>query len=149
MTFDPYQALRDHPHWTMTWGSLPAGECGRWYDEHRTVVFDKRLTQAGRRSTVAHEVVHAEMGDVCCKADGPDGPRIARRREQTADQIAARRLITLDALADALLWSQDEYEVADELWVDVETIRARLASLTETEKDYIDRRVRAAESRMP
>jgi len=145
MSYNPWRVLRAHPHWSYGVAGLPTGERGRWYDGHRVAVLDARLTQAGRRSTLAHEIVHAEMGDVCCRADGPDGPRIARRREAVADSTAARRLITPDALADALLWSQDEYELADELWVDVNTVRTRLAGLTPAEKDYIDGRLAASE----
>lgn len=71
------------------------------------------------------------------------------RQERRVPARAVRSLITLEARTDALLWSQDEHELADELWVDVETVRGRLHSLTQGEKDYIDGRIHAAESRMP
>lgn len=47
--------------------------------------------------------------------------------------------------ATKLLWSQDEYELADELDVDADTIKARLAGLTAAEKTYIEDRIDAVE----
>lgn len=117
---------------------------GWWSAEDRVILIDRRLGQAAGRSTIAHESLHAERGD-----EAGCTPWHDRKQERLVDRLAARRLITLDALADALLWAQDEHELADELWVDVETVRGRLHSLTQEEKDYIDGRIRAAESRMP
>ena len=48
-------------------------------------------------------------------------------------EIAARRLIPLDALADALRWARDLTELADELWVDEPTVRCRLDTLDPVE----------------
>ncbi len=59
--------------------------------------------------------------------------------------VAARRLIPHEALIDALRWSLDEHELAEELWVDVATVLARLAGLTEQEKADIDKRLWAQE----
>jgi hypothetical protein len=57
------------------------------------------------------------------------------------DDAAARRLITDEQLVDALLWARDERELADELWVDVQTVRARLTGLNEREKNAIEARI--------
>ena len=50
---------------------------------------------------------------------------------------AARRLIPLDDLARALQWSAYLPEVAEELGVDVATLRARLCGLTPEERDRL------------
>ncbi|WP_174553979.1 MULTISPECIES: hypothetical protein [Nocardia] len=49
--------------------------------------------------------------------------------------LAARRLITLLDLANALSWSDPRNlaEIAEELWVDLPTLRIRLTNLTAAE----------------
>lgn len=81
------------------------------------------LTQAERRCTLTHELVHRERGSV------PEDPVAAAAEERAVDAIAARRLITLSALADALRWSRHPREVADELWVDEPTLQTRMSTL--------------------
>lgn len=55
------------------------------------------------------------------------------------EQIAARRLVSLDALIDAVRWCGTESlsELAEHLWVDVTAVRARLAALTELERRVV------------
>jgi hypothetical protein len=60
-----------------------------------------------------------------------------------ADARAARRLVSLDELADALVWSLGYDELAEHLHVDERTVRARTRALTDDEKDYIERRIAA------
>jgi hypothetical protein len=43
--------------------------------------------------------------------------------------LAARRLIALPDLIEALRWTRDPAELADALWVDLDTIRARMSCL--------------------
>lgn len=120
-------------------------EDGAWDpDQPAYIWLDSRLSQAGRRSTLTHELIHLERGDAAGCTSWHD-----RHQEQLVDRVAARRLIGMAELVDALLWSQDERELADTLWVDVATVKARLAGLTPGEKDEIERRIVAAESRMP
>lgn len=57
------------------------------------------------------------------------------------DDLAARRLITLDDLLEAMVWSYDEHEVAVELWVDVGMVRARMRGLTDEESAELERRL--------
>lgn len=111
-------------------------DLGRYYPEQSVILLDRGLTQAQRRCTVSHEVIHAERGDTSC---GPG--RLGRRQERQVEHESARRLITIDDLVEALMWSQDERELADQLWVDVATIRVRLQSLTPEEHEEIVQRV--------
>lgn len=114
--------------WTVVFADLPEGLLGCTDAESRTIYLRSGMTQAQRRSTLAHELAHAVDPESL---------------EHCVDQAAVRRLIPLDVLAGALAWSQDEYELSRELWVDVPTVRARLEGLTEDERDEIEQRLAA------
>lgn len=133
--FHPWRVLRGLPDVTLRWERMP-GRLGHWCQRSRTITLHPDQSQAERRSTLSHELRHLAAGhaEECSAAT-----------ELEVCVQAARDLIALDALADALVWSQDEWEVADELWVDVETARARIDNLTESEKSYIERRMAANE----
>lgn len=148
MGYSPWRDLAERQELTSTSASLPAGSA--WYfPDELGIVLDRRLQQSQRRSALAHELAHVDLGHVQTAGDGPTGSRAARRCERQADQLAAERLITVDQLVEALLWSQDERELAEMLWVDVATVRARLRGLSAAEHKLIDERLWAAESRMP
>lgn len=115
---------------------LPDDVLGLAFHDERRIEIAEGLLQVERRCVLAHELVHLERG--------PCAGHHARE-ESAVDHEAARRLITLEALTTALLWSQDEHELADELWVDVAMVRARLAGLTTIERDAIERRFSASE----
>lgn len=134
--------LRDQAGLTLVFAAMD--EAGRYYHEHRTIALASDLTQAQRRSTLAHELVHAERGDVACCSGWHEG-----KQERRVERTAARRLISVDALVDALLWADDERELAEVLWVDVDTVRARLDGLTAVEKQTIEQRLWAAERLLP
>jgi hypothetical protein len=142
VTYDPWQTLTDLPHIELVVTRLPAGQ-GWWLPDVQGIALDDRLGQAERRAVLEHELQHAAAGDVCCRGLGPDGDRQARRQERRADERAARRLITLDELADALTWCLGYDELADHLHCDERTVRARIRSLTDVEKAYIERRIAA------
>lgn len=137
----PWRALRRLRDVTLVIADLGGGVLGRTDFTSRTITLDHQLLQAERRSTLTHELVHLERGPV------PAGYTV--REERAVEVEAARRLITLEQLADAMLWAYDEHELADELWVDVPTVRTRLASLTDAEGRDLNRRLDAAELRIP
>ena len=108
-----------------------------WYDKPtHTIWTDERLSFARTRTVLAHEIVHAERGD---EHTGSAWGEL--RQEREVDIVAARMLLPLEALADALEGAVDEFEVAEVLVVDVETLRARLADLTPSELAYVDKRL--------
>lgn len=121
--------------WDLVWERLPVEIVGLIDHHHRRITLDPRQTQAERRSTIAHELVHAERGPA------PRCPWWEAREERITDAVAARRLIGLHQLGEALAWSSDLDEVADELWVDVPTVEARLAHLRPGELRYLTRRL--------
>jgi hypothetical protein len=120
-------------HVRLLWhDGLPAGCCD--HDE-QTVSLSRDMLQHQRRAVLAHELAHLERGPV---------PGWATLREEAAvDQAAARALIPLAALADALRWSENLWEMSQQLWVDVHTLQVRLNHLHPSEKHYL-RRVVAA-----
>ncbi len=83
----------------------------------------RSLTQAERRCTLTHELVNRERGPV------PADPAGAAREEAIVDEIAARRLIAISALVDALRWSRHPREIAEHLWVGEPTLNTRMATL--------------------
>lgn len=85
-------------------------------------------SQVQRRCTLAHELAHIELGHI----DGctPDG-------EREAALHAARWLIDIDDLLDALRWTEEFAEAAECLWVDERTLMARLDGLTAEERARI------------
>lgn len=105
-----------------------------YYHRLRAIVMDSRLSQVERRSVLAHELGHVIRGDVPCGSDILDG-----RQESVVDQWAARKLISLDALIDALRWSDDPHEVADALWVTVDLLEVRVAHLHPSERAAVRR----------
>ena len=99
----------------------------------KTITLDRGLLQAERRSTLAHELEHVRRGPV------PEWHWA--REEAIVEREAARRMIDIRDLGEALAWSHDLHEAADELWVDVELLRARLDSLHPSERHYLKRRL--------
>lgn len=100
----------------------------------RRIWLCRSLTQAERRCTLTHELVHRERGLV---AD----PAAAAREELIVDQIAARRLITLPQLVDGLRWTRELHQLAEHLWVDVPTLRTRMADLDPVEVAELENRL--------
>jgi hypothetical protein len=131
----PWRAIRERADITVKWEPIP-GRLGQWCQRTMTMTLHPEQSQRQRRCTATHELIHAERGHY-----GACAPAVDR----AVHAEAAYRLISLDELVDALLWSQDEQELAEELWVDVATARARLDSLTTIEQNYIERRIAARE----
>ena len=95
------------------------------------------LTQAQRRCALTHEIVHLERGPV------PRNPVLAAAEERIVADIAARRLIPLRSLLDAFMWTRptNHHDLANELWVDVPTLRIRLSGLDRHEVAELNRAI--------
>lgn len=120
----PWRVLRDDwPHIDLHYAVLPPGVWG--LSDAHTIWLDDGLSQAERRCTLMHELVHREQGHEECQDEATEA---AVHRE------VARRLIPLRLLESAMLWAQDILELADELWVDVETAQTRLDHLHPSER---------------
>lgn len=106
------------------------------------IYIDRVLGQAARRCALTHEIVHLERGPV------PRDERLAAIEERIVSALAAQRLITLPALTEALMWvaPDNQYDLAEELWVDTPTLRIRLSTITSAERAHINA---ALETRVP
>lgn len=141
MHFHPWRAVRALRHITIRWADLPDDVMGYASFDTDTITLARGMTQAERRSTLWHEVHHLLRGRVPA--------HLQEREERAVDEAAARDLISFEALVDAMLWSNDDRELADELWVDVSMVRARLASLTDYESRTLVTRLEEAERMLP
>lgn len=130
----PWRHLRrHHPHIHVTTHQpLPAELRAAWTIDG--IWLRPGLTQAERRCALTHEIIHLERGAP------PRHPVLAMMEERTVEQIAARRLITLHALTEALMWVDlaDRPALAEELWVDEFTLRIRLSGLTLRERTAVN-----------
>lgn len=144
MDYSPWGALAQMGDVTVEFTDC-GSDLGWWDPERRVITLDKNQTQRERRCTLAHELEHVSRGDENVEHVSPV---LAARQEIAACMRAARRLIPIAALISALLWSQDERELAQELHVDEDTVRIRLLTLTEHEHTLIDERLWDAEGRI-
>lgn len=136
----PWRRLLLHyPDITVEFRDLEPGLLGFTDVAAGRIVLDRSLTQAERRSVLAHELEHVDRDGVL------DEPHLCEREDLIVDRRAARKLIHLRHLVDALLWSADPHEVADDLWVDVPTLRTRIADLTAHERAHIEQALKEAQ----
>lgn len=119
----PWRELQGLPEWACRFVDLPDGVLGATDHDRQVIFLARGMSQAQRRSTLAHELRHVTR---------------PAEREHCVDQVACARLIPLDRLIDALRWCLDKRELADELWVDLATVETRLASLSENEQATIE-----------
>lgn len=131
--FHPWRTLRDLTDWLVVWRQPTSGARAECHWPSRTITIDPLLLQAERRSVLAHELEHVGRGSSPSWATA--------REEEVVNESAARRLIDLPALGEALAWAHDVSEIADELWVDQPTVLARLRHLAPAERDYLARRL--------
>ena len=125
--YHPWCRLRGLDDWLLEWDQLPEGISGEINWPTHTIIIDPRLSQAQRRCTLAHELEHVARG-----------PSADPREETLVEQAAACRLVGIDELADAVRWTGDAAEMAEELWVDADMLAARLAVLTPAQRRVLD-----------
>lgn len=93
---------------------LPAGWLGAYDHPRGRILLARGLTPVEQRCVVAHELGHAlRMHEGSSDAD-----------ERAAERFAARVLIDPAALRSACAWARDDDELADELGVTVDVVRA-------------------------
>lgn len=118
--YHPWRTLPDDV--VVEFASLPPPRRGA--SRGRRIVLHDRQKQVGRRCTLEHEKIHVERDDM-----GKCQPEL----EKDIDREVARRLIAFDDLVDAMAWSSELEEVADELFVRPEIARARIDILLPAE----------------
>ena len=129
MAYDPWGEVP--AGWSVDLVAMPVRGMCRW--SRKAILLDIRLSRIEERCTLTHEIVHAERGPF---------PRWAIAREEAAvNAEAARRLIPLDALGEALAWSPHPAVAAEELDVDPPTLEALLRNLAAAEVEALRRRL--------
>jgi hypothetical protein len=125
--FHPWRAIRARAdvlvHWERRDGLL-----GSWCERSRVMTMHPDQNQAERRCTAAHELLHVERGDTSC--------------DWRTHRDAAKLLIDYRDLAEKIATYGENWPViAEELWVDEETLAARLKHLHPSERGYLARRL--------
>lgn len=141
--YDPgREAAERYPEWRIVRKPL-RGAYGMTVPRLKLIVVDADVTRAGWDCTVAHELEHLDNGERCTLANDV----INVRRERAVCLRVARRLVPLDALADIDLFGRHPHDVAEELGVDVDTLRWRIVALKSNpcERVYVNSRLAARE----
>lgn len=142
MRYSPWRELRRYPDVVVHRAELD-GPHAVWCPRERVIVIDARLTRVQARCALAHELEHIASGDRAVRGTG--GARYTARQERRADEAAARRLISLDDLADALSWALGSDELGEALHVTDHMAFVRCATLTGDEKALIEDRLHRKE----
>jgi hypothetical protein len=129
MSFHPWRQLREHGETELGWQDSDT-HLGHYDFTCDRVVITTGMSQAERRSTLTHELIHKERG--------PVAPGCESAEERVVDDLAARRLITLEDLIDGMVWCYGEHELAEHLWVDHATLVTRLRNLSAAESRFIN-----------
>lgn len=136
LVYDPgADAAERYPDITIRRAELPFAHAA-YLPRRGLILINRALSRRGWKCALAHELVHLDEGHPQAGSDV-----LEIRQEAATDRETARRLITLDALADALRWALGPDEVADELDVEGAVVRNRIRHLTDAEKTYIERRL--------
>lgn len=110
---------------------LPAGIAG--LTDGHTIWLNPLLTEAGRRCTLAHELVHLDRG--------APPPGLEAKEEHKVDRLAARHLTPTERLVEAVViheWSTTRGALAEELDLDLTMLDIRLDAVTKEEQDRIN-----------
>ncbi|WGH80627.1 ImmA/IrrE family metallo-endopeptidase [Auritidibacter ignavus] len=125
--FHPWQELCHLDHVIVEWmrphPMIPAAT-----DGERCIWLDPRMNQVERRCALTHELVHLEFGHVGCQPAGVErGVRVE----------TARRLITVEQLAEWVPWALSFEELASELWVTEMVLADRVDNLNADERPVL------------
>ena len=135
-TYSPWAELAATPDLVLEWEPMH-GRVGEYVHAHRLIRLDPRMPRRQARAVLCHELRHAEFGHTSTTCG-----RVNLRQEQYADQEAARLLIDVRDLADAMvLHGQHISATAVELRVSDRLLRVRLHRLHPSERHYLTRRL--------
>lgn len=136
-TYSPWEELAGLPHIELRREPLEGGRLGEYVHHLSLIRLDPRMPRRQARSVLCHELMHVRYGDVRTFCD-----QVNRWQELRADHEAARLLIDIHDLADALLvHSQHLPAVAIALRVSIDLLEVRLKRLHPSERHLITRRL--------
>lgn len=137
MKYEPAKdAAARYSDWVIRHRPLTAGIPEVLCRRRRVILIESRQSAVGKRCSLAHAIAHLDLGHVATP-----GGHFGRSHEIDANQYAARRLIPVDELADVLSWTRLTTEIADELRVDLATLRTRQTHLHPAELAQLRRLV--------
>ncbi|MGD7788175.1 hypothetical protein ACQCX2_07605 [Propionibacteriaceae bacterium Y1700] len=133
-TYEPGKdAAERYPDWVIRHRDLrgiPEVMCL----ERKVILIDAAQGWPAKRSGLAHAVAHLDCGHVVI------GGHLGSRQEVEAESLAARRLITVPDLADAIRWCGQRWpSVARHLAVDERILATRLDKLHPSERAQLSR----------
>jgi Zn-dependent peptidase ImmA (M78 family) len=135
-TYSPWGELAAKPHLDFAWADLGA-KLGEYVHADRLIRLNSRLRRHQARSVLCHELRHAEVGDHLTACE-----RVNLRQEQRADREAARLLVDVRDLGEAIAEHGEHHgALAHALRVSVHVVRTRLAHLHPSELHYLRRRL--------
>lgn len=133
MGWNPWDVVDELPVEVV---ECPCPVSGLYFPHEQVIVLARGLTSAVAASALAEEIGHFTL------SHEPTADRVGvARMELAAQRWAAVRLVSLEDLADALVAAVDLSEVAEELGVDVATVKRRLVDLTASERLELRRMV--------
>lgn len=104
--------------------------------QRRVILTDRRLSRVESRCTLAHAVAHLDLGHVAV-FDGV----VERQEEADADKLAARRLLHIEDLADAVVEGRPARDLAEALKVTECVLHLRERHMHPAERGYLRRRL--------
>lgn len=135
-TYSPWAELSTLSDLTLEWRHL-TGRVGEYLHRERKIHLDPRAPRRQLRSVLCHELRHAEAGDRLTHCG-----RVNLRQEQAADQKAARLMIDVRDLGDAMVLHANHLSaIAVELRVSDALLRVRRDHLHPSEKSYLRQRL--------
>ena len=129
---NPWTALGNRDDLVLV--RAPIAERGRYYHHLRSIVVRAGMLLVEERSTLWHELHHADRGDTRCAAD-----ELEARQEAACERAAARRAIPIRALLDAARWARGHADAADALKVTPDLLEVRLQHLHPSERHHLRR----------
>lgn len=135
--YSPWADLAGRPDLTLEWREL-VGRVGEYLHAERLIRLDPRMPRRQARAVLAHELRHADAGDTHTMC-----ARVNLRQEQRADREAARLLIDVRDLGEAMAHHGQAHRsaIAVELRVSDRLLGVRLAGLHPSERHYLTRRL--------
>ncbi len=124
----PWRLLRSLTHVTLVWHD--GGPMGTTTFATNTISLRRGMTQAQRRCTILHELIHVDRGPVTVGL-------VAREEQRVRRETARLLLPDIKVVGESLAWAQTLEEAADDLWVDVGVLTTRLRNLHPAERGYL------------
>lgn len=138
LRYDPgAHAAEDYPEWVIRHRELSHGIPEVMCRRRKVILIANHQDWPGRRCSLAHAVAHLDLGHTELSRGTFD-----RDHEADAKDLAARRLISVEHLAEVLCWTRFRTEIAAELEVDLGTLDIRQKQMRVGERRWLKTNVR-------